>query len=104
MAEWSLRPPRDESESSLCACKSSALSSQTRHESVSLTLYELNTISSSMPSPFLYSDEFCLGLGRPYSAGDSYAIYCADCLPALHKLPSGLFGLTITSPPYNIGK
>jgi adenine-specific DNA-methyltransferase len=43
-------------------------------------------------------------LGAPYSSGDGYAIYCADCLTCLRKLPPGTFDLTITSPPYNIGK
>jgi adenine-specific DNA-methyltransferase len=43
-------------------------------------------------------------LGKPVNAGDGYAIYCADCLPTLESLPSDLFSLTVTSPPYNIGK
>jgi adenine-specific DNA-methyltransferase len=43
-------------------------------------------------------------LGSPVRAGDGYAIYCADCLHALGALPGGLFSLTVTSPPYNIGK
>jgi len=43
-------------------------------------------------------------LGKPFHAGDGYAIYCLDCLPALRALPRGLFSLTVTSPPYNIGK
>ena len=43
-------------------------------------------------------------LGTPVKAGDGYAIYCGDCLPTLEALPSALFSLTVTSPPYNIGK
>jgi adenine-specific DNA-methyltransferase len=43
-------------------------------------------------------------LGRPFCAGDGYAIYCADCLSGLRSLPCELFSLTVTSPPYNIGK
>jgi adenine-specific DNA-methyltransferase len=43
-------------------------------------------------------------LGKPYCAGEGYAIYCTDCLPALGQLSGELFSLTITSPPYNIGK
>ena len=43
-------------------------------------------------------------MGKPACAGDGYSIYCADCLPALSKLPASLFSLTVTSPPYNIGK
>jgi adenine-specific DNA-methyltransferase len=43
-------------------------------------------------------------LGEPACAGEGYAIYCADCLSCLPHLESGLFALTVTSPPYNIGK
>jgi adenine-specific DNA-methyltransferase len=43
-------------------------------------------------------------LGTPYHAGEGYVIYCADCLSALKRLPADLFALTVTSPPYNIGK
>jgi len=43
-------------------------------------------------------------LGEPYCAGEGYAIYCADCMPTLKRLPDELFNLTVTSPPYNIGK
>lgn len=43
-------------------------------------------------------------LGDPTCAGDGYAIYRTDCLAALPRLPEDLFDLTITSPPYNIGK
>lgn len=43
-------------------------------------------------------------LGRPFRAGAGYAIYCADCLPILEALPNDMFSLTLTSPPYNIGK
>jgi adenine-specific DNA-methyltransferase len=49
-------------------------------------------------------DEVQALLGKPYCAGEGYAVYCADCLPTLRKLPSELFSLTVTSPPYNIGK
>jgi adenine-specific DNA-methyltransferase len=43
-------------------------------------------------------------LGEPSCAGEGYVIYCADCLEAMRVLPPGLFDLTVTSPPYNIGK
>jgi adenine-specific DNA-methyltransferase len=43
-------------------------------------------------------------LGNPFCAGDGYAIYCADCLPTLEKMPDEICSLTVTSPPYNIGK
>jgi adenine-specific DNA-methyltransferase len=43
-------------------------------------------------------------LGDPFCSGNGYAIYCADCLASLRQLPPAIFNLTITSPPYNIGK
>jgi adenine-specific DNA-methyltransferase len=43
-------------------------------------------------------------LGEPFCRGEKYAIYNSDCLAALRKLPADLINLTITSPPYNIGK
>ena len=52
----------------------------------------------------LLLDEVQAALGKPYCAGEGYAIYCADCLPTLGKLPDAVCSLTITSPPYNIGK
>lgn len=64
----------------------------------------MNTISILMrcnPLPF---DDVKALLGKPYCAGEGYAIYCADCLPTLKKMPNGFVSLTVTSPPYNIGK
>ncbi|HUY34189.1 MAG TPA: site-specific DNA-methyltransferase [Pirellulales bacterium] len=43
-------------------------------------------------------------LGRPFCRGESYAVFQADCLEAMRGLPTGMVDLTITSPPYNIGK
>jgi adenine-specific DNA-methyltransferase len=43
-------------------------------------------------------------LGQPYDSGDGYAIYCTDCLLALKRLRDPVCDLTVTSPPYNIGK
>jgi adenine-specific DNA-methyltransferase len=43
-------------------------------------------------------------LGPAYCKGERYAIFNMDCLQAMQKLPENLFDLTITSPPYNIGK
>lgn len=43
-------------------------------------------------------------LGRPAARGDRYAIYHADMLDLLPHLPRGSIDLTVTSPPYNIGK
>lgn len=43
-------------------------------------------------------------IGEPYCSGVGYAIYCADCLASLKQLPPAILDLTVTSPPYNIGK
>lgn len=43
-------------------------------------------------------------LGRPVCSGNRYAIYNMDCVEAMALLPSELIDLTLTSPPYNIGK
>jgi adenine-specific DNA-methyltransferase len=43
-------------------------------------------------------------LGEPFYQTSSAQIYCADCLKELERLPKSFISLTITSPPYNIGK
>ncbi len=43
-------------------------------------------------------------LGRPDYLAEGVAIYNVDCLEAMNSLPTGIVDLTITSPPYNIGK
>lgn len=43
-------------------------------------------------------------LGRPTREGSGWAIYQGDCVELLARLPKGSVPLTITSPPYNIGK
>jgi len=43
-------------------------------------------------------------LGVPYYADDRSMIFCVDTLDAQNLLPSEMFDLVITSPPYNIGK
>jgi adenine-specific DNA-methyltransferase len=43
-------------------------------------------------------------LGAPAAAGDEYLIYQGDSLSLMPHLPEGVFPLTVTSPPYNIGK
>lgn len=64
----------------------------------------MNTISSFMvpPQDALHRIESLMG--KPFCTGEGYAIYNVDCLPALRRLPDNLFALTVTSPPYNIGK
>jgi adenine-specific DNA-methyltransferase len=49
-------------------------------------------------------DQIESALGRPAYREDGVAIYEGDCQTLLKRLPSEAIGLTITSPPYNIGK
>ena len=43
-------------------------------------------------------------LGEPSCDLGLTLIYAGDCLDLLRRLPSGVIDLTVTSPPYNIGK
>lgn len=43
-------------------------------------------------------------LGTPYYADDKVILYNMDCLELMSKLGTGIIDLTVTSPPYNIGK
>src|ERR1700730_8256299 len=43
-------------------------------------------------------------LGAPYYSGHGVTLFKWDCLEAMRQLPAGLVNLTVTSPPYNIGK
>ncbi|CAD5910343.1 DNA-methyltransferase [Planktothrix agardhii] len=43
-------------------------------------------------------------LGEPYYKSNTCLIYNLDCLEVLKKIPSDSLQLTVTSPPYNIGK
>ncbi|MFM7405654.1 MAG: DNA methyltransferase [Cuspidothrix sp.] len=43
-------------------------------------------------------------LGKPYFQTSNCLIYNLDCLEAMKMLPDELINLTVTSPPYNIGK
>jgi adenine-specific DNA-methyltransferase len=43
-------------------------------------------------------------LGKPTVRGEHYAIYRGDALELLGAVPAGMVDLTVTSPPYNIGK
>jgi adenine-specific DNA-methyltransferase len=49
-------------------------------------------------------DEIVDILGPAKFSSNDVMIYHADCLKGLSKLPPNLFNLTVTSPPYNIGK
>jgi len=48
--------------------------------------------------------QFSQCFGVPYYADDNCALFCVDTLESQNLLPSGIFDLVITSPPYNIGK
>jgi adenine-specific DNA-methyltransferase len=43
-------------------------------------------------------------LGEPFYRVDNCLIYNMDCLTGLRELPLNIVNLTVTSPPYNIGK
>jgi len=43
-------------------------------------------------------------LGDPFYERDCFLLYNMDCLQGLAKITQPIFNLTITSPPYNIGK
>lgn len=43
-------------------------------------------------------------LGQPAHRGDGFLIYQGDCLEYLQRFDPGAIPLTVTSPPYNIGK
>ena len=53
--------------------------------------------------PF-WKDYFVGRLGKPYFEAEKCLIYNLDCIDALRFLDSEIIDLTITSPPYNIGK
>ena len=48
--------------------------------------------------------QFTTILGEPHFAAPNCLIYQGDCLPLMRKLPAACAALTVTSPPYNIGK
>lgn len=43
-------------------------------------------------------------LGKPYFESDDCLLYAGDCLELMKKIDPALVDLTVTSPPYNIGK
>lgn len=49
-------------------------------------------------------EQIRLTLGTPYFQSDNVLLYQGDCLELLASLPTGCIPLTVTSPPYNIGK
>jgi adenine-specific DNA-methyltransferase len=49
-------------------------------------------------------DEIRRVLGKPYYETSNCMIYNLDCLEAMKKIQKPIINLTVTSPPYNIGK
>ncbi|WP_330203383.1 site-specific DNA-methyltransferase [Cyanobacterium sp. Dongsha4] len=49
-------------------------------------------------------DKIIDSLGEPYFQTENCLIYNADCVTSMIKLPPEMIDLTVTSPPYNIGK
>lgn len=49
-------------------------------------------------------DDIKACLGRPYFESDNAMIYNMDCLQGMRLLGDTVIDLTVTSPPYNIGK
>jgi adenine-specific DNA-methyltransferase len=49
-------------------------------------------------------DDCISTLGQPFCRGEEYAIFHVDCLAGMRQLPSNCIDLSVTSPPYNIGK
>jgi len=43
-------------------------------------------------------------LGEPYYEADGCLIYCGDCMDLMQEITEEIINLTVTSPPYNIGK
>jgi adenine-specific DNA-methyltransferase len=52
----------------------------------------------------IYFDNLPEILGAPLYRTKDTQLYCADSLKELRKLPASSISLTVTSPPYNIGK
>jgi adenine-specific DNA-methyltransferase len=43
-------------------------------------------------------------VGAPYFADEGFVLFHGDCVQAMRSMPAGATDLTVTSPPYNIGK
>lgn len=67
----------------------------------------MNTISSMCSTTNIADLEFekiKSALGTPSFEADGVLIFNGDCLELMPKIADGSFSLTVTSPPYNIGK
>lgn len=61
----------------------------------------LHKVIRDIADPF---EELLIELGAPAYRGDSWALYRGDCRELMSSMPRESIDLTITSPPYNIGK
>lgn len=57
-----------------------------------------------MPHRTTTEEQIQAELGRPAFSSHGVSLYHADALQAMDNLPNDLIDLTVTSPPYNIGK
>jgi len=66
----------------------------------------MNTTGSAVTEPTANQTLDCLrsALGVPSYECEGVLVYEGDCLELMRKLPDTLISLTVTSPPYNIGK
>lgn len=65
----------------------------------------MNTMSSMKTNnTYQKLEKLKVCLGRPAFEGEGVVIFQGDCLQSMKKLPDGVVDLTVTSPPYNIGK
>jgi adenine-specific DNA-methyltransferase len=62
----------------------------------------LETLAQRGPNPRLAEIRRCLG--TPTWESQGIMVYKGDCMDLLPALPPALIDLTVTSPPYNIGK
>jgi adenine-specific DNA-methyltransferase len=64
----------------------------------------MNAINSIMLAKTNFHSLTRAALGVPSYEAEGIAIFQGDCLDLMRRLPSEIIDLTVTSPPYNIGK
>jgi adenine-specific DNA-methyltransferase len=63
-------------------------------------MHTISSMSIATPSFDLIQNH----IGSPIYENDNVMLYHGDCLSFMQKLPPSILDLTVTSPPYNIGK
>jgi adenine-specific DNA-methyltransferase len=61
-------------------------------------------MSIADPQPDDRLDQIVGAAGEPYFQDESFVLYNVDCLDLMSSIDGALVDLTVTSPPYNIGK